>query len=227
MAFIQTPNRAIKVKAWVGFMAISIGMFMAILDIQIVASSLPEIQAGLGIALNQLSWVQTVCLIAEIVAIPLTGWLTCVLSTRGAFLACICGFTGASLACAANSFASSSCGQAMICERSSNAVNQGDRSLHTQAMANLTCSTLFTRVIWAPCFMVSWHPFPRRVLQTDIFGRGLGLAECRLLDRRQYRHFICDGLSPLGHAVSREAAYPDERTGGRHRPHFTGDRIAR
>lgn len=88
-----------------GFTAMSIGMFMAILDIQIVASSLPEIQAGLGIALNQLSWVQTAYLIAEVVAIPLTGWLTRVMSTRGAFLACICGFTGASLACAAsNSF---------------------------------------------------------------------------------------------------------------------------
>jgi len=85
----------------------SIGMFMAILDIQIVASSLPDIQAGLGIALNQLSWVQTAYLIAEIVAIPLSGWLTRVMSTRGAFLACVCGFTVASLACAAsNSFSS-------------------------------------------------------------------------------------------------------------------------
>ena len=92
-------------KRWVGFTAMSIGMFMAILDIQIVASSLPDIQAGLGIALNQLSWVQTAYLIAEIVAIPLTGWLTRVMSTRGAFLACICGFTAASLACAgSNSF---------------------------------------------------------------------------------------------------------------------------
>jgi DHA2 family multidrug resistance protein len=102
---ILTPEGAIRVKAWVGFTAMSIGMFMAILDIQIVASSLPDIQAGLGIALNQLSWVQTAYLIAEIVAIPLTGWLTRVMSTRGAFLTCICGFTAASLACAAsNSF---------------------------------------------------------------------------------------------------------------------------
>jgi MFS transporter, DHA2 family, multidrug resistance protein len=100
-----TPARSIRVKAWLGFTAMSIGMFMAILDIQIVASSLPEIQAGLGIALNQLSWVQTAYLIAEVVAIPLTGWLTRVMSTRGAFLACICGFTAASLGCAAsNSF---------------------------------------------------------------------------------------------------------------------------
>jgi MFS transporter, DHA2 family, multidrug resistance protein len=78
----------------------AVGMFMAILDIQIVASSLPEIQAGLALALDQLSWVQTAYLMAEIVAIPLTGWLTAMLSTRGAFLACVCGFTAASLACA-------------------------------------------------------------------------------------------------------------------------------
>jgi DHA2 family multidrug resistance protein len=78
----------------------AIGMFMAILDIQIVASSLPDIQSGLGIALDQLSWIQTAYLMAEVVAIPLTGWMTRVMSTRGAFLACICGFTAASLACA-------------------------------------------------------------------------------------------------------------------------------
>jgi MFS transporter, DHA2 family, multidrug resistance protein len=49
--------------------------------------------------------VQTAYLIAEVVAIPLTGWLTRIMSTRGAFLACICGFTAASLACAgSNSF---------------------------------------------------------------------------------------------------------------------------
>src|SRR5262249_17787802 len=87
-------------KHWVGFVAMAVGMFMAILDTQIVASSLPEIQTGLGIPLDQLSWVQTAYLMAEIVAIPLTGWLSRVMSTRGAFVACVGGFTAASLACA-------------------------------------------------------------------------------------------------------------------------------
>src|ERR1700736_1267321 len=90
----------VGIKTWVGFVAMAVGMFLAILDTQIVASSLPEIQTGLGIALDQLSWVQTAYLMAEIVAIPLTGWLSRVMSTPGAFLASICGFTGASLACA-------------------------------------------------------------------------------------------------------------------------------
>ena len=99
---LPAPAGIVGIKTWIGFVAMAFGMFMAILDIQIVASSLPEIQTGLGIPLDRLSWVQTAYLMAEIVAIPLTGWLTRVLSTRRAFFACICGFTGASIACAAS-----------------------------------------------------------------------------------------------------------------------------
>lgn len=49
------------------------GMFMAILDVQVVATSLPTIQRALNVAQDQMSWVQTSYLIAEIIAIPLTG----------------------------------------------------------------------------------------------------------------------------------------------------------
>ena len=89
----------LRIRTWVGFIAMSFGMFMAILDIQIVASSLPKIQTGLAIPLDRLSWVQTAYLMAEIVAIPLTGWLTRAMSTRGAFVVCVAGFTVASAAC--------------------------------------------------------------------------------------------------------------------------------
>jgi DHA2 family multidrug resistance protein len=87
---------------WIGYLAMCVGMFMAILDIQIVASSLPEIQTGLAIPLDQLSWIQTAYLIAEIIAIPLTGWLTELLSLRRLFLAAVAGFTLASAGCAAS-----------------------------------------------------------------------------------------------------------------------------
>ena len=76
-------------------------MFMAVLDIQIVASALPDIQAALRIPLARLDWVQTSYLSAEIVAIPLTGWASGALATRGAFVLSILGFTAASAACAA------------------------------------------------------------------------------------------------------------------------------
>ena len=79
-----------------------LGMFMAILDIQIVASSLPEIQIALHIPGDRLSWIQTTYLIAEVIAIPLTGYLTRLLSLRWLFVAAIAGFTLASVGCAAS-----------------------------------------------------------------------------------------------------------------------------
>jgi len=75
------------VATWSGFVLMCLGMFMAILDIQIVASSLPDIQAALGIPSHSLSWIQTAYLIAEVIAIPLTGWLTRLLTLRGMFAA--------------------------------------------------------------------------------------------------------------------------------------------
>jgi MFS transporter, DHA2 family, multidrug resistance protein len=87
-------------RGWAGFIAMSIGMFMAVLDIQIVASSLPEIQTALQISLDRLGWVQTAYLSAEIVAIPLTGWIARTLSIRTAFVVCVLGFTASSAACA-------------------------------------------------------------------------------------------------------------------------------
>ncbi len=85
---------------WLGFLAMCIGMFMAILDIQIVVTSLPAISTALNIPANSMSWVQTVYLVAEIIAIPLTGYLTRALSMRGLFLWAISIFTLASIACA-------------------------------------------------------------------------------------------------------------------------------
>ncbi|WP_110650549.1 DHA2 family efflux MFS transporter permease subunit [Salinicola peritrichatus] len=83
-----------------GFIAAVFGMFMAILDIQIVASSLNEIQAGVSASSDEISWIQTSYLVAEIIMIPLSGVLMRWLSTRVAFVISCVGFTLASLGCA-------------------------------------------------------------------------------------------------------------------------------
>ncbi len=83
-----------------GYLAMVLGLFMAVLDIQIVASSLAEIQAGLSASLDEISWVQTSYLVAEVIVIPLSGWLARLLSTRLLFAFACAGFTGMSLACA-------------------------------------------------------------------------------------------------------------------------------
>ena len=97
------PLPAVGFATWAGFVAMCIGMFMAILDVQIVATSLPNIQAGLGIAPDQMSWVQTAYLIAEVIAIPLTGLLMRILSMRWLFVSALVVFTAASVGCAASS----------------------------------------------------------------------------------------------------------------------------
>jgi DHA2 family multidrug resistance protein len=77
-----------------------VGMFMAILDVQVVATSLPTIQGALGIARDKMSWVQTAYLVAEVIAIPLTGFLTRLLTMRWMFIITISIFTVASIGCA-------------------------------------------------------------------------------------------------------------------------------
>lgn len=88
-----------NLRAIVPFAIMCVGMFIALLDIQIVASSLQEIGGGLSAAQDQISWLQTAYLIAEIIMIPLSGWLTRLFSTRRLFAGSALGFTCASMLC--------------------------------------------------------------------------------------------------------------------------------
>ncbi len=83
----------------IAFLAMCFGMFMAFLDIQVVSASLSEIQAGLGASNDEITWVQTSYLMAEVVAIPLSGFLSRALGTRIMFASAAAGFTFASLMC--------------------------------------------------------------------------------------------------------------------------------
>jgi DHA2 family multidrug resistance protein len=81
------------------FAAMCVGMFIALLDIQIVSASLRDIGGGLSAGADDTVWVQTSYLIAEIIVIPLSGWLSRVLSTRWLFCISAVGFTASSLLC--------------------------------------------------------------------------------------------------------------------------------
>ena len=89
------PRETPKVDWFVllmGFGGMVVGQFMAILDIQIVAASLPQIQAGVGASNDEISWVQTAYLIPEVVMIPLSGYLARWWGTQRLFLASATGF---------------------------------------------------------------------------------------------------------------------------------------
>ena len=93
------PSERIAPRRLVAFLIMVFGMFMSILDIQIVSASLTEIQAGLSASSTEVSWVQTAYLIAEVIAIPLSGFLSRALGTRLLFAISAFGFTIASFLC--------------------------------------------------------------------------------------------------------------------------------
>ncbi len=73
---IDAEEAQVSIKDWIAVVGSALGAFMAVLDIQITASSLKDIQGALGASLDEGSWISTAYLIAEIVTIPLTGWLS-------------------------------------------------------------------------------------------------------------------------------------------------------
>src|ERR1700737_883776 len=93
------PSERVAPRRMIAFVIMVFGMFMSILDIQIVSASLSEIQAGLSASASEVSWVQTAYLIAEVIAIPLSGFLSRALGTRLLFAISAAGFTLSSLAC--------------------------------------------------------------------------------------------------------------------------------
>jgi DHA2 family multidrug resistance protein len=90
---------AVTTRRVVAFVVMIFGMFMAILDIQIVSASLSEIQAGISASADEIPWVQTSYLIAEVIMIPLSGFLSRALSTRYLFVISAAGFTLMSILC--------------------------------------------------------------------------------------------------------------------------------
>jgi MFS transporter, DHA2 family, multidrug resistance protein len=75
-----TPE--VSMRTWVAVLGATLGAFMAVLNIQIVNASLADIQGAIGAGIDDGGWISTSYLIAEIVVIPLSGWLAQVFSIR-------------------------------------------------------------------------------------------------------------------------------------------------
>src|SRR4030088_2102437 len=99
MAVTAPQSERISPRRLFAFLIMVFGMFMSILDIQVVSASLTDIEAGLSASPSEVSWVQTAYLIAEVIAIPLSGFLSRALGTRLLFAISASGFTIASFLC--------------------------------------------------------------------------------------------------------------------------------
>src|SRR3979490_3106205 len=90
----------ISAKTWIAVIGATLGAFMAVLNIQIVNASLADIQGAIGAGIDDGGWISTSYLIAEIVVIPLSGWLATVFSIRRYLLTNAILFLVLSMACA-------------------------------------------------------------------------------------------------------------------------------
>ncbi len=87
-------------RTWMAVLGATLGAFMAVLNIQIVNASLADIQGAIGAGVDDGGWISTAYLIAEIVVIPLTGWLAQVFSLRRYLIVNAMLFLVFSIACA-------------------------------------------------------------------------------------------------------------------------------
>ena len=76
------PGEKVSGRTWLAVLASLLGAFMAVLDIAITNSSLRDILGALSATQEEGSWISSAYLVAEIVVIPLAGFLAMVFSTR-------------------------------------------------------------------------------------------------------------------------------------------------
>ena len=77
----------VPLKTWICVIGVLLGCFLAVLNIIVTNSSLRDIAGTLAASSDEISWVPTSYLVAEIVVIPLTAWLAAAFSLKKYLLA--------------------------------------------------------------------------------------------------------------------------------------------
>jgi MFS transporter, DHA2 family, multidrug resistance protein len=89
----------VPLKTWIAVGGALIGAFMAVLNIQVTNSSLPDIEGGIGTGGVNGTWISTAYLIGEIIVIPMSDFLSRVFSLRRFLITCTALFLVFSVAC--------------------------------------------------------------------------------------------------------------------------------
>jgi MFS transporter, DHA2 family, multidrug resistance protein len=77
-----TAEAPVSLKTWIAVSGALLGAFLAVLNIQITNASLPYIEGGISTGGVYGTWISTAYLIGEIIVIPLTDFLSRVVSLR-------------------------------------------------------------------------------------------------------------------------------------------------
>ncbi len=95
----QIAAPAISLRTWVAVLGSVVGCFMAGMNVHVTNASLPNVRGSLGATFEEGSWITTAYLVAEIIIIPVTGWLVSIFSMRRVLMVGTAGFVFFSIAC--------------------------------------------------------------------------------------------------------------------------------
>ncbi|MBV9376506.1 MAG: DHA2 family efflux MFS transporter permease subunit [Alphaproteobacteria bacterium] len=88
-----------RVNPWLIAILVAFAAFMEVLDTTIANVVLPYIAGGLGVSVDEASWVVTTYLVANAVALTASSFLARLLGRKRFFLICLALFTASSVAC--------------------------------------------------------------------------------------------------------------------------------
>ena len=82
--------------------SVMLAVLLEIIDTSIVNVSVPSMMGNLGATLDEIDWVITSYMVANVIVIPLTGWMSSRFGRKRYFVTSICVFTFSSLLCGAS-----------------------------------------------------------------------------------------------------------------------------
>ena len=91
-------NYSVAVR-WIVLAAVVLGAILEILDTTIVSTAIPQMQGNLGATLDEIGWVSTGYIVANIIVLPLTGWFSARFGRRHYLAASMAFFTFTSFMC--------------------------------------------------------------------------------------------------------------------------------
>jgi DHA2 family multidrug resistance protein len=90
-------------RKWIIAFAVTLASMMELIDTSIVNVALTQMSANLGATLDEIAWVSTGYIVAAVIVLPMTGWLSGYFGRRRYFTASIIIFTVASALCGQSS----------------------------------------------------------------------------------------------------------------------------
>ncbi len=84
---------------WLITVTVILASVIELIDTSIVNVALPQMMGNLGATLDQIAWVVTGYVVANVIVIPMTGWFAAVLGRRNYFVGSLILFTIASFFC--------------------------------------------------------------------------------------------------------------------------------